>query len=406
MSGRRGRLRDEGGWALVTAVLVSTLLFGVVLGGVSMVDAEQRQSVDERRRDTTFNLAESALNAQTFSLSGASWPGQTAAVRAACTGAGGTGCPDDAALRALHTSPDTVANTTWRTEIRDNGNGAGTFYSDALTAGQPGRDANGDDKVWVRAQATIGGRARAMVALVQITRRQVTIPFYALIAGSLINTNNGNKVLIDPRGANAIAAEVGVRCDPRDAPADTCLAHPYGRSTDIDDFLDGKIATQIPGVRPKVGLPVVDLLSAADREALKAAAKGAGTWYATCPSGAMPSGEIVYVETCDETYQANGAMNSAARPGMLIVERGTLTLRGTLTFHGLIYHANLARSSATLVDLGGDVQVVGGILVDALGRVAVGSSKENIVLDAKAFDVRVPEGAATIQSTWREIPTR
>jgi hypothetical protein len=406
MTGPCRGLRDERGWALVTSVLVSTLLFGVVLGGVTLVDAEQREAAQDRRSDTRFNLAESALNEQTFSLSGPSWPKLQVQARPVCSGTGGLGCPDDAALRALHTSPDTVANTTWRTEVRDNGNGAQTFYSDALTAAEPGYDRNGDDKVWVRAQASVNGRARALVALVQITRRQVTVPFYALIAGALINTNSGNKVIIDPRGDSAIAADVGVRCDPQATPSEICLAHEYGRSSSMDDFLDGRIATQIPGVRPKTNLPLADLISDADREALKATAKAAGTWYATCPPGAIPAGEIVYFETCSEIYQANGTVNSSTQPGMLIVERGTLTLRGTLVFHGLIYHANLAESTGVVVDVGGDVEVVGGVLVDGLARVAAGSSKRNLTLNAKAYDVRVPEESTTIQSTWREIPTR
>ncbi|HEV2819075.1 MAG TPA: hypothetical protein VGW11_01070, partial [Solirubrobacteraceae bacterium] len=186
----RHRITAQDGSALVTALLLTMIMLTVGLASLAQVDVQQEQSGVERIRETTFNLGEGVLNAQIFALS-QRWPGPGAGagtpavapfVFGPCTEASDPvlqpNCPNPATIRSLFTSPDTAAATTWRTEVRDNattlpvacpgsGSTPSAFYSDASTAGQPPFDCNADGRVWARAEATVRGRTRRMIALVQ-----------------------------------------------------------------------------------------------------------------------------------------------------------------------------------------------------------------------------------------------
>ncbi len=404
------RLRREEGWALVTSVVVTSLMLGVVLSTFTLVDAQQRESVTERRRETSFNVTETGLNAQVFPLGGGGWPGRAEGTLAACApGSSAAHCPSDAALRGMHANQDTGEAPAWRTEVRDNWQGAERFYSDAGTAGAPGWDANDDDKVWVRSTATVGGRTRAIVALVELELRGLFIPRMALLAGSLNLTNMGNhgrNVLIDGMGGDAIGAPVAVRCDPLASPGSACLGHPTNGGS-VEDMLRGKFAEQVSGPKPLWGsqVPQGRVISDADLKALKATAESSGTHFGTCPS-TLPSAKVVYVDSCDAKYTGNVTVNTEAEPGTLIIERGTIELGGNFTFNGLVYHANLGGVSGPVVKFAGGGTVVGGVIIEGAGTVDVGSSKNIIRVNGRAFDVRVNANAVAIRNNWREIPTR
>jgi hypothetical protein len=404
------RLRQEEGWALVTSVVVTALMLGVVLSTFTLVDAQQRESVTERRRETSFNLTETGLNAQVFTLGGGGWPGTSGGALTPCTASDpGSHCPSDAALRGMHASQDTGEAPVWRTEVRDNGGAASTFYSDAGTADAPGWDANGDRKVWVRSTATVGGRTRAMVALVELQQRGLFVPRMALLAGSLDLTNMGNhgrNVLIDGMGGDVLGAPVAVRCDPLATPSTACLGHPTNGDS-VEDMLQGVFAEQVSGPKPLWGsqVPQGRVISPTDLAALKATAQASGTFFSSCPAS-LPSAKVVYVERCDATYTGNAVVNTEAEPGTLVVERGTIGFGGPFTFHGLVYHANLDELASALVTFNGGGTVVGGVIVEGAGTVDVGSSKDIIRVNGRAFDVRVNANAVAIRNHWREIPTR
>ena len=65
----RPRLSSERGSALVTALLVTMLFMMLGLATVSLVDTQQRESGRERVRESSFSLAEGALNSQIYLLS-------------------------------------------------------------------------------------------------------------------------------------------------------------------------------------------------------------------------------------------------------------------------------------------------------------------------------------------------
>jgi hypothetical protein len=95
---------------------------------------------------------------------------------------------------------------------------------------------------------------------------------------------------------------------------------------------------------------------------------------------------------------------------MLIINQGTLRMTGTQWFYGVIYHAPQTTSSV-IVDLGGNVCVRGGVIVDdPYGTINVGSSgnacngQANLAFDPIAFGaVKSLATAGIVQNTWREL---
>src|SRR3954451_6460100 len=230
---RRRLAEDEGGWALVTALMLMVVM---VVGGASLMAAlgtETSSGTVERQREPAFKLAAAALHAQLFALS-RDWAGKGMAANAAantaanpypawCTPASTSSrCPSSPALTSAFASTD-AAGSTWNTTVRDDGaSPLDTFYSDDAIASQPGYDANKNGKLWVRAQATARGRTRTIVALVQAQQQEEDILHAAVAAGRLNLPNDGNKPLIDGGGP------VMVRCAMVPGESNPCLGQPFG----------------------------------------------------------------------------------------------------------------------------------------------------------------------------------
>lgn len=403
--------RDEEGWALVTALLLMTIMAGFGLSTMAMVDNQQKGSADGRRRETAFNVSEAALNAQTYQLA-RSWPGQggtgNAALRypAACTQTStDTRCPTPATLQALYSSPDTTPNAVWSTTVRDNSGstGAETFWNEAMATTAPTYDANGDGRLWVRSQSTAAGKTRTMVALVRTEPQTEALPHVTLQAGSLELTNMGKKALVDTLGDSASSGPVQVRCRIADLPASVCLGH--GISGGIKNLAElmALLGVQISPNNATDGYTGGDAMTAEQLARLRSTAAANGTYYTSCP--ASLTGAVVFVETSSTcSYTGNGVYNSDTSPGLVVMTAGALSLGGTVDYHGVIYHANLADSSGALIVTGGNALIQGGVLLDGPGQVEVGSSKLNVVFDDQAFsNVRSHGGAGLVQNTWREI---
>jgi Tfp pilus assembly protein PilX len=105
------RLADtERGSAIIMAIVLMTMMVGVGLAAYSFVDTQQVETQRERQRESSFNLAEAALNSQSFTLS-RKWAGSpTAYSTTTPTCTQGTGvadqCPDPSQLSTAYNSPD------------------------------------------------------------------------------------------------------------------------------------------------------------------------------------------------------------------------------------------------------------------------------------------------------------
>lgn len=387
MSALAARLREERGWAMVTSLLVLGILVSLALPLMSLVDTQQRQSGAERTSESSFNLAEAAFDAGAFVLA-RDWPGAAARAYPSACGPVTTDirCPSADVLAQTYSGGD-YKNRGWSIQIRDDADG-GQYYDPAVAAAQPSWDANGNAKVWVRADGHAQGRDRTVVALVRRQDQLEPFPRNAVTAGWFGTPNGGLKVLVDTKGAAAQPAPVAVRCT-TPAPS-ACLNVQPDRQISPDTSYTGYEGD-----------------SAIDGDALKRLKDRAialDSYYrAACPQS--PAGELVYVENASCGYAGGGTANTPATPGMFIVANGTVSFSGSLEFYGLVYAANLQRSAGAVVSVQGNSHIHGAIAVDGNGGITVGSSGRNLVYDANVFPlVKSFGGAAPVQGTWREMP--
>ena len=406
----REKLTEERGNVLVTAILLMSIMLSVGMAVASTVDTQTKQSRKERERESTFNLAEAALSAQTFIL-GRRGTGTSANPYPAAGCPSGTNefCPIDANLMRSYTGDasqvdfGTGSNTSWRTDVLDDADASGTpvrFWNDSYlsVAGWPRYDKDGNRHVWVRSQATVRGNTRSIVAWVKIEDRIVSFPRYAVLSGYLQGKNNGGhggRPLVNSTGSLGIA----VRCN--QAPQSSCI-----------DLSPTKGPQLQPPGNFQLTYPNSTAIGADELAALEDMAKANGTWYATCP--ANPNGDVVYVKnagTCRYTNSAPAATggskccNTQTNPGLYIVERGTVDFGGNIEFWGVVYNANLDNSNlATMIETSGTAAIHGGALVDGNGGVYAGSSGDNIVYYGFSFDdIKAVGTAGVVQNTWREI---
>lgn len=400
----RKRLAAQDGWAVVTAVVVMALVLGLGLATYSYVAAQETESGVERTRESSFNVAEGALTGQIFALSrrwpAASGTGAPASDRiyGTCTPASGNDprCPRAAQMAALFRNRDTdvAGEPAWTTRVFDNGIGSEAFYDDSVTPQQPGWDANDDGRLWVRAQSTVRGRTRTLVALVGVQKQAEELPRAAVVAGSVELTNSGKKVLIDANGeTNSYQPGiVAVRCTDLTDPK--CFKAPK-----FDDQIEPPLAT--PGYGEADALPEDVIQRLRDRAITDQ------TYYGSCAEAKARglAGEVVYVSAAGECqFTANDVFNTGDEPGLLIWEQGTLILGGGTVYHGLVYHLHTDTATQPAVRMEGNAQVIGGVLIDGDGRIEIGSSKKNVVFDERAHkSVRSYSTAGIIQNTWREI---
>jgi hypothetical protein len=401
-----GRLLSERGDALVIAVLMVTLMLVVGTAAMSTVDTQTDVVKRDRQHESTFNLVEGVLNAQTFVLGRLGAGNVANQFPEQCTSAvAATLCPSPEQVTRTYSGAvqnDYDPAVTWWTQVRDNPQG--TLYSPTTVEAAPRYDFNDDGRLWVTASATVRDRMRTIVALIAIETRAITFPNYALVGAYVESSNSGNSTLINAGDSLGIA----VRCDSPPQSSD-CLDY----STKHGGQLEPPGAYQLEyaietAIRPE---------ELADLEEF---AKASGTYYTTCPS-APPIGAVVVIESgnCPSwTGNASYCCNSPTQPGLLIVKCGSVEFGGTVNFHGIVYVPNRTTSeptgswcsSDTVVTTQGNAGITGGVLVDGPGGIRIGSSGKNanggnLVYSAAAFsNVTVAGTAGVVQNTWREIP--
>src|SRR3712207_2978474 len=156
----RRRLQREEGWAIVVSIAVMGVMLGLGLGVFAHVQGQQKQSGDERVSESSFNLAEAALNSATVYLSASGKFPTASSPYGTCTQASSSNCPNPTSVASQFSTADYAGTPTWQTTVRDNGAPNTSFYLDSQTGSQPAYDANGDGAVWIRAEANANGQKR------------------------------------------------------------------------------------------------------------------------------------------------------------------------------------------------------------------------------------------------------
>lgn len=435
---KRLRLGRDDGSVMVTAMMVMAIMIPIGLALLAIVDTQATESASERTRDRAFNLADSALNSAASSLGRSAWPSSGTS---APSNAGPVGAPDTCANSSFGATLGAATNpgsatarlqpnlnvsyedraytgATWQVNVCDNDpSGPGpTIWKDELLGG-PNYDANGDERVWVRSEATVGGRRRALAALVRVGEAPAFSSKYGLMTGRLNAelTNTAGAVLSGGLVGNLVSGLLG--SDPLVAPDPSADTTPPTsgviavRCGALDRCLTGALgATEaLPLINEMiVGGKLVQATSpTAASEAsiaqLKQQAIASGTYVAlnngsgsssnppacTIPPGANAD-TVVYIEQV-----GGGSIGTVSGPGdhfcvlsvatnvslkALVIANGRVVLRGNNTtdggsvntFRGLLYALNEQRTvlgdAATptreVIRIDRGARVVGGVAAD------------------------------------------
>jgi hypothetical protein len=403
------RLRNEQGFSIVTAIMLLGFMLSAGLASYAYVDTEQDQSRVERVGESSFNLTEGLLNTQTFILS-RNWP-RTASrtYPAQCTQASAPTayCPQPGTIAATFTNVDHQTGApTWVTTVHDDDDGD-EFYDQEVVDDLPAWDANGNDRVWVRAEGayTVGARPtrkHALVALVRVERVQegLRFPQRTLIAGKFETTNNGKKIIVQTNSTETSPHPITLRCTPVTSSACANYDAGKGQIAPTGSIVGGEYVGQTA-------------LPPESSNALRERAITDGTFYSTCPTATQLAqgllGGVVWIDgNVGCSYTSNTVFGSTSAPGILILRQGTLSLAGVSTFHGVVYALNELNLTGWVVTLGGNTEIDGRIFIDGPGGLSAGSSKVNLTYN-DFLNAQIPfttyGTAGIVQNSWREIAT-
>jgi Tfp pilus assembly protein PilX len=392
--------------ALVQTLMLTLLMVALGFALIMQVEGQQRESFQERTRESSFNLAEASLNAQIAQLARA-WPLTASAAAASCTSTTTSStCPNSATIANGYSGGDygTTAGDAWRTSVRDNATNE-RYWTTAVTS-RAAYDANGDGSVWVRSTATVQGNLVSLVGLATRNLTPIDFPNNVVTANWFASNNQGRKVIVDTLGSYAQPpsirpgpaakpASLGVRCT--SMTREQCLNYPSDKGQVQPDTgtVDNAASTSA--------------ISTSQLQSLERQAAAAGTLYTTCPPGSLNSvnGAPVIVKTVTPCAVSvgGGTINSAANPGVLVIENGTLSLEGNASFYGLVYMVNQQGSSGAVVSITGTAKIQGVVAVDGNGGVIAGSSGTNLIYDPRAASLlRGDAGAVLEKSSFRVLP--
>jgi Tfp pilus assembly protein PilX len=405
--------RDESGFAVATAILVLMIISLLSIAVLQTVNVESHQSGHEVANEASFNLAESVLDAESLQIQEA-WPGSTGSVVYPTTcnqsTAGVSHCPGADLTSSLSSTYAGVSygSPTWSVKVIDDSNGS-SYYSDSLASNPTSYDANSDDRLWLRATATVWGQTETVVTQVVRQTEVVTIPQATITSGGVSTENNGNKIIIEAKDPNSgLTGPVDLRCNMSGSSpdnGDSCAGWVSQKGQ-----LDPSGAYETGYVDPSGGYST---LSAATLAELKTTAQSQGTYYnGTCPSSLTG---LIYVENASCTY-TGGTFNSDASPGAVVFANGTLTFNGNITYTGVIYMANgqgtaptsgvcpKTMQNAVLIVHGGGT-VYGSIFVDKCGTVDAGERQFDVNYDSNASSgLKAYATPSLAKNTFRIIP--
>lgn len=396
------RLRNESGQSLVVAVIVLMVILMLGAAALQTANVESDQTGQERSGENAFNLAESALNAEVAAVQ-RNWPSSSSTAFPVCTQSSTTSstCPEGAIAAGFNTTyaGSGFKSPTWSVQvIDDNVSGVADsgYYSDSILTNSSlaHYDSNSDNKVWVRATATLNGQKSTMVSEVSRQKEVVWLPLSVITSGGVTTSNNGNKIIIEATDPNSgLTGPIDLRC------GTTTTTAVWGSSCAGWDPNHGQLdpAGAYQGGYTDATASYQTLTSG-EIELLRESAQSSGTYYASsCPTQFTTG--VLFIENANCSYTSNGTWNSDAAPGAIFVDNGTLTFGGGLTFYGIIYLADAQGSvpssgpctsaqSNNVFTIQGSATIHGGLFIDKCGTATVGSSGNsnlNISFDSTAF---------------------
>ena len=408
---------NESGSALIAGIIVLMVLMLLGAVAVQYADVQSHQTAHERAGEAAFNVAESAIDAENTAL-GQAWPSSSATAYPVCTQSSTTSstCPQAGISAGFNTTyaGGVYASPTWSVQVIDDdvtGVADGNYYSDAIltNGGLAHYDSNADNKLWVRASATVAGQTRTVVALATRQSFVVDLPQNVITSGGVQTSNNGNKILIEAKDPNSgLTGTVDVRCgnsnttpswrdscagwDPKHGQLDPAGAYQAGYTDPISPY---------------------QTLSDGEIEALRQSAQYGGTYYATGTCPPMGTAGVMFIENANCSY-SSGTWGSDTAPVAIVVYNGTLSFTATAVY-GVIYMVNTqgtvpssgpctSTQQNQVLSLGGSTLINGGIFLDHCGTAVVGDAGPDLQYDTKVFGgFRTYSAPSLALSTFRVL---
>jgi len=402
--------RDEQGFALITAIILLTVLLGLGAAVLTFTDNQQSASLREQATESSFNVTEASLNAQVGQLSRA-WPGKASEkYPETCTTSTSTstnGCPTAGSLTSAYPNISPVScpsgtpkdawgsalTNQWTTYVRDDV-GESAVFNSATEKSAATWDANGNGKMWVRSVGVVQCRVIPTITLISRQLVSLNFPSDAASGNWFVVTNSGKKVIVNTAGEPpGQPGEIAMRC----------VSH-----SPCETWDEGKEQIS-PNTTKSPPLPT-PLLNESQLSALRSQAIANGTFRSPtvkgCPTGlSQLAGLPAFIEGCGEMHFTGGVGNSKASPGFLVLNDGTIEINGNAEFFGVIYAHNNQGSKGAVVQLGGKATITGAIDVDGEGGIEFGSDKANLIYDSTAIkEVKAYAGATPTRNTFRILP--
>ena len=412
------RVQEESGFALVMAILLMAVAILIGLAVMARADNQTQMSADERTKESSFQLAEAAMNAQALQLS-RSWPTTD---RPTCNPTStDTTCPQTSAVTGGYSSNDyasacptkTPTPPLWETTVRDNTTATEQYWTPSVM-GNAHYDLNNDGIVWIRSTAYAQCDKVSIVSLASRSVVPMDFPSSVVTANAFSTNNQGRKVIVDTLGA--YAQPPSIRPTTAAAQPSPIVVRCSGMTqAQCLNYQSSKGQVMPPAVRiDSTGSS--SALTLSQLQSLEQQAAAVGKFYkTTCPSTAadltsINGAPVVIAGPCPPpagnlSFTGNTIINSSTTPGVLVIENGTITFGGTIQFYGLIYGVNKQGCNCDVVTITGNAVVQGSIAVDGLGSVKAGASKTNIIFDPRAPTLlRGQSGAALNKNTFRVLP--
>jgi Tfp pilus assembly protein PilX len=438
-------MKDERGFAMVTAIVLMALMLGLGLAALQMTESNSSRTREQRVRESALQLGEGVLYAQSLVLT-TKWANEEQPYPAQCTsgGAASDTCPSAATLAgsadANFANVDQLNNSSWITKVRDNGGALRSSYDPlqadlAQTTTGKGTcpltpctfDFNEDNEVWVQAQSTVRGKPRNVVARLRLEEIVENVPQAGVTAGALSVTNSGSHggtPIIDATGSTVL-----VRCP----------------STDTETCVNAKNGQVVPAPESQTSAP--NLMTPQQLERFRQRAITDGRYYPGCPTRDPVtnkydfSGKVVFIEGClsppnltnqvqtvtcnPPSGMSNKCTNLDDEPGLVIWHCGRADMAGGYTHRGILYVANNSDGTCPaglgargdgqcvgnsvdetrdVLTTNGGFAVWGALAVDGAGCMKIGSNGLQVRFDPNVFDAAQSYGTVgLVQNTWREL---
>jgi type II secretory pathway pseudopilin PulG len=409
---RTGQQRGSSLLMLIGVIAVLAILSATL---VALIVNAQANSARDRQSTRVFNATEAAVD-DALSILAARWPTTVeltpqfdeSAFKSRFLDGGLAGQYGDLRVQVSFYD-DAIGEDAEGTSYDTNGDGI-VSAGDGWTY-----DMNGNDRLYVEAQASSGGRATRVRALVTRDTVSFHIPRgTAFYTQGDMRSHGGSEVIgVDPGGeppaGYGVVGYVGNEylnqgSTSYDARVSVYVGNYIGNPASMPPNVS--VSTDIPAVDGMLDPRIIDYLEMVSKPDNYYTDPDDVSDHYTTPTATNPDPDdltgLVFIESAElAKYQVLGTFNSEDDPGILVVRGGSLELDGGGEYYGIIYVEGGA------ADLGN--VIVHGAVICAGGAASELGGAQTIRYNDRvwmALNEEVTLAAKLVPNTWRELPAK